>query len=150
MKKHHFKKTHARSLLFLLLLSLFLTPCVLLKPQSTGEPQSTKEVSISYSEIKQSVGLEVGDILEVVLPANPSTGYIWEVGFYNQTVLKPFGEPEFYKTSTNLGAQETQKLHFEAIDEGETELVLLYRRSLENEVKDQQTFGVQVEKENSK
>lgn len=137
-------------MLILLLLSLFLTPCVLLKPQSTGEPQSTKEVSISYSEIKQSVGLEVGDILEVVLPANPSTGYIWEVGFYNQTVLKPFGEPEFYKINTDLGAQETQKLHFEAIDEGETELVLLYRRSFENEVKDQQTFGVHVEKENSK
>ena len=150
MKKHHFKKNQARSLLILLLLSLFLTPCVLLKPQSTGEPQSTKEVSISYSEIKQSVGLEVGDILEVVLPANPSTGYIWEVGFYNQSVLEPYGEPEFYKTSTNLGAKETQTLHFKTIDEGETELVLLYRRSLENEVKDQQTFGVHVEKENSK
>jgi inhibitor of cysteine peptidase len=88
--------------------------------------------------------LEVGDILEVVLPANPSTGYIWEVGFYNQSVLKPYGEPEFSSTSTNLGAEESQKLHFEAIGKGETELVLVYQRSFETEDVNQQTFQVYV------
>lgn len=88
--------------------------------------------------------MEVGDILEVVLPANPSTGYIWEVGFYNQSVLKPFGEPEFSNSSTSLGAEESEKLHFEAIGAGETELILVYQRSFENQGVDQQTFGVDV------
>ena len=88
--------------------------------------------------------MEVGDILEVVLPANPSTGYMWEAGFYNQTVLKPNGEPEFSSSSAKLGAQGSQKLHFEAIGEGETELVLVYRRSFENEGRNPQTFQVNV------
>jgi inhibitor of cysteine peptidase len=124
--------------LLVLLLSFVLASCD--RPQ----PKSPKEVGIYWSEIDQGVGLEVGDILEVALPANPSTGYIWEVGFYNQSVLEPYGEPEFSSTSTNLGAEETQKLHFEAIGEGETELVLVYHRSFENEGVDQQTFQVDV------
>jgi predicted secreted protein len=95
--------------------------------------------------VDQEVGLEVGYILEVVLPANPSTGYAWEAGFYNQSVLKSYGEPEFSSTSTNLGAKESQILHFEAIGEGETELVLVYKRSFENEGEEPQTFQVDVE-----
>ena len=90
------------------------------------------------------MGLEIGDILEVVLPAKPSTGYVWEVGFYNQSVLKPYGELEFFSAGTSLGAEESQILHFEAIGEGETELVLVYQRSFENEGADQRTFQVYV------
>ena len=137
MKTHNFKKIKD-GILLILLLSFVLASCA--QPES----KSTKEVSILWSEIDQGVGLEVGDILEVVLPANPSTGYIWEVGFYNQSVLKPYGESEFSSTSTNLGAEESQLLHFEAIGDGDTELVLVYQRSFENEGVDQQTFQVYV------
>jgi predicted secreted protein len=114
MKNDNFKNIKAGTLL-ILLLSFVLASCA--RPQ----PKSTKEVSISWSEIDQSVGLEVGDVLEIVLPANPSTGYIWEVGFYNQSVLEPYGETEFSSSSADLGAEESQKLHSEAIGEGETE-----------------------------
>ena len=137
MKCYNFKKIKA-GILLILLLSFVPVSCV--QPES----KSTKEVSILWSEIDQGVGLEVGDILEVVLPANPSTGYLWDVGFYNQSVLKPYGEPEFSSTDTSLGAEESQKLHFEAIDEGETELVLVYRRSFEKDDVNQQTFQVDV------
>jgi predicted secreted protein len=137
MKTYNFKNIKAVTLL--VLHSLFvLGSCV------RQQPNPPKEVSILWSEIEQSVGLEVGDILEVVLPTNPSTGYIWEVGFYNQSVLKPYGEPEFSSSSANLGAEESQKLHLEAIGEGETELVMVYRRSLENKGVDQQTFQVYI------
>jgi inhibitor of cysteine peptidase len=137
MKSYNFKNIKA-GILFILLLSFVLVPC------AQPEPKPSKEVSIAWSEIHQGVGLEVGDVLEVVLPANPSTGYLWEVGFYNQSVFKPYGEPEFSSTSTNLGAEESQKLHFEAIGKGETELVLVYQRSFETEDVNQQTFQVYV------
>ena len=137
MKTHQLKSIKI-GILFLLLLSFVLVP------YAQPEPKPTKEVSIAWSEIDQGVGLEVGDILEVVLPANPSTGYLWEVGFYNQSVLKPYGEPEFFSPGTNGGAAESQLLHFEAIGEGETELVLIYRRSFEEEDVNQQTFQVDV------
>jgi predicted secreted protein len=125
-------------ILLILLLSFVLASC------AQPEPKPAKEVSIAWSEIDQRVGLEAGDILEVVLPTNLSTGYLWEVGFYNQSVLKPYGEPEFFSTSTNLGAEETQKLHFEAIGEGETELLLVYQRAFEEQDVNQKTFQVDV------
>ena len=137
MKTDTFKYINT-GVLLILLLSFALGSC------SRPQQKIPKEVSILWSEIDQGVGLEVGDILEVVLPANLSTGYAWEAGFYNETVLKPSGEPEFYSTSTDLGAEESQKLHFEAIGEGETDLVLVYRRSFENEEADGQTFQVHV------
>ena len=137
MRTHHITSIKI-GILFILLLSFVLASC------AQPEPKSTKEVSIAWSEIEQGVGLEIGDILEIVLPASPSTGYIWEVGFYNQSVLKPYGEPEFSSTDTSLGAKELQLLHFEAIGEGETELVLVYQRSFEEEDANQQTFQVDV------
>lgn len=123
--------------IFILLLSFVFASC------ARSQPTPNKEVGIYWSEIDQGVGLGIGDILEVALPANPSIGYIWEAGFYNQSVLEPYGEPEFSRTSTNPGAEVSQKLHFEAIGEGETELVLVYRRSFKEEG-DQQTFQVYV------
>ncbi len=126
------------TILLILVLPLVLASC------ARQQPKSPKEVSVAWSEVDQGVGLEVGDILEVVLPANPSTGYLWEVGFYNQSVLKPYGEPEFSNSSANLGAEESEKLHFEAIGEGETKLILVYQRSFENEELDQQTFELDV------
>jgi inhibitor of cysteine peptidase len=137
MNTHNTKYVNARILL-IVLLSLVLASC------AQQQPNPPKEVSILWSEIDQGVGLEVGDILEVVLPANPSTGYAWEPGFYNQTVLKPYGEAEFSNTGANLGAEEAQIMHFEAIDEGETDLVMVYRRSFEEEGVDQETFQVHV------
>jgi len=137
MKNYNSMNIKAGTLL-VLILSFVFASC------DQPQPNPPKEVGIYWSEIDQGVGLEVGDILEVALPANPSTGYIWEVGFCNQSVLKPYGEPEFSSMSKNLGAQETQKLHFEAIGEGKTELVLVYQRSFENEGVDQQTFQVDV------
>jgi predicted secreted protein len=125
-------------MLLILLLSLVPASC------AQQGPKPSKEVSIAWSEIHQGVGLDVGDIMEVVLPANPAAGYLWEVVFYNQSVLKPYGEPEFFSTSTNPGVDELQSLHFEAIGEGETELVLVYRRPSEEEVADQRTFRVDV------
>ena len=127
-----------KSILFFLLVALALIAC------SPNEKNTGKEVSITDQELPQSVGLEVGNILEIVLPANPSTGYSWEVGFYNSSMLKPSGEPEFIQQDASLGAEGVQKLHFEAIGAGENELVLVYRRSFEKDLPELKTFNVDV------
>lgn len=141
MKAYKYTILKIAVLLILLLLSVVLVSCAQPPPNTPIPPI---EVSIARSECVKSVGLEVGNILEIVLPANLSTGYIWDVGFYNQSMLKPYGDPEFLRTSTNLGTEESQKIHFEAIGEGETELVLVNQRSFENEGSDQKTFQVSV------
>ena len=130
--------SYRKTVLLIVVLPLVFASCA---RQQTKTP---KEVSIAWSEVGQGVGLEVGDTLEVVLPANRSTGYDWEIGFYNQSVLEPYGEPEFSSNSENLGAEESERLHFKAIGEGETQLILVYQRPFENEGVDQQTFEISV------
>ncbi len=127
-----------KNILTILLVVLAIAACDRLKARDS------KEVSITEQEVQQSVGLDIGDTLEIVLAADPATGYAWEAGFYNQSVLKPVGEPEFVKQDTNLGSEEKQKLHFEATGEGETELILMYRRSFEKDVPELKTFQVNV------
>lgn len=136
MKNYQLKKKLAGYLIIPVFL-FALTAC------AQSQANSPKEVSIHWTEIEQGVELNVGDILEVVLPAKPSTGYQWEAAFYNQSVLKPYGESEFSSTDTNLGGEETQTLHMEAIGEGETELVLVYHRTFEENT-DQQTYKINV------
>lgn len=127
-----------KKITFILLVVVVIAACDRLKTKTP------KEVSIREQEVQQAVGLDVGDTLEIVLSANPATGYGWETGFYNQYVLKPVGEPEYVKQDSNLGTQELQKLHYEAIGEGETELTLVYHRSFEKDVPDLKTFQVNV------
>jgi predicted secreted protein len=129
---------YQKSILIILFLLFVSTSCARQQPKSPGE------ISISWSELIQGVGLEVGDILEVVLPANPSTGYAWEIGFYNPYVLKPYGESEFSSSNANLGLEGSQIMHLEAIDAGETELVFVYQRSFEDAGVDQKTFKFNV------
>lgn len=127
-----------KHILIILLVVLSMAACDRLKAKTV------KEVAITEQEVQQSVGIDVGDTLEIGLSANPATGYAWEAGFYNSSVLKPVGDPEFVKQDTNLGSEEIQKLHFEAIGEGETELILLYRRSFEKDEPELKTFQVKV------
>jgi predicted secreted protein len=129
---------HRKNILFIIILLLVSTSCA--RPQ----PKYPAEISISWSEFVQGVGLEVGDILEVVLPANPFTGYAWEIGFYNPSVLKPYGKTEFSSDYTNVGAEESQKLHLEAIGQGETELVFVYCQPYERAEAYQMTFDINV------
>ncbi len=120
-------------------LSLFL-----LEGCNNPSAEQPKEVAITEQETQQGVGLNVGDTLEIVLDANPSTGYAWEPGFYNESVLKPVGEPEFVKQDASLGSGEKQKVHFLAIGPGETKLSLVYRRPFEKATPDSKMFTVDV------
>jgi inhibitor of cysteine peptidase len=81
------------------------------------------------------VELTVGNTLIVELPGNPSTGYMWEVGSVNTSVLKPVESATKFKSDTNLmGSPGKITLRFKAAGAGKTALKLVYRRSWEKNV----------------
>jgi inhibitor of cysteine peptidase len=93
----------------------------------------------------ESVETTVGGRLIITLPANPSTGYTWEVQGGAAPVLELVGEPEF--TSDNpdlLGAGGSLTLTFRAAQPGTTTLVLVYHRPWETDVEPLDTFTVRV------
>lgn len=105
------------------------------------------EVVLTATDSGSQVKLSAGQVLEVSLDSNPTTGYGWEVSDVDGTVLAQIGEAEFQQAPTEgkemVGVGGTETLRFAAA-EGETTLTLVYRRSWEKDVEPVETFTVQV------
>ena len=97
-----------------------------------------KPVTIKVSENDAGSTLEMkeGDGLEIILQANPTTGYRWEVASNDTSVLKNIGiEYQADKVPSGIvGSGGKTIMRFMAIKEGETFLQLVYRRPFEKDM----------------
>lgn len=93
------------------------------------------------------VELNQGQVLEVTLASNPTTGYSWEVSEVDEAVLSQMGEAEFRESPKEgeqmVGVGGTETFRF-ASATGETTLTLVYHRPWEKDVEPLETFTVQV------
>jgi len=92
----------------------------------------------------RSVELHPGDKLEVTLPANPTTGFQWEVSAGNTAILQSNGEAEFQPSSSATGSGGSTTFHFQAIGPGQMQLKLIYHRPFEKDIPPVQTFEVNI------
>ena len=90
------------------------------------------------------VELCIGDKLQLVLGANPTTGYLWEMASKDVTVVKQAGEPQFEADSDAIGSGGKVTLRFEAVAAGEELLQLVYHRPFETDLAPVNTFEVHV------
>jgi inhibitor of cysteine peptidase len=104
-----------------------------LKIITLGEPQAGSQAI-----------LQVGDMLQVNLESNPSTGYTWSVESLDPAVLKLVGEPEFHSASSALGASGAVTYRFEAVGAGQATLKMVYARPFEKGVPPLKTFAASV------
>lgn len=88
--------------------------------------------------------MEMGQELAITLPANPTTGFSWEIQSGVNGVLQPVGEPEFKANSDLLGAGGSQILRFETVQAGETGLTLVYRRPWEKDIAPEGRYTVHI------
>jgi inhibitor of cysteine peptidase len=117
-------------------LTVSLSPC-------EGEAQPPA-VTLGAEDDGAMVELMLGQVLELALGANPSTGYGWQIEQLDPDVLFPLGGPEFTPESDLPGAGGVQRFRFEAIGVGETTLGLAYRRPWEEGVEPLETFTASV------
>ncbi len=104
-----------------------------------------RAISLDSAASGRTVELTVGQRLVITLPANPSTGYTWEVREGAAPVLEPLGDPTFTSDNPNLvGSGGTLRLVFRAAQPGATTLVLVYHRPWETDVEPLDTFQVTV------
>ncbi len=101
-------------------------------------------VRLGHADSGSTITLHTGETLEIVLPANPTTGYTWEVKPGSETLLKQQGEPTFTSDSKALGSEGRMIFRFDVVAVGKGSLVLLYRRTFEPEVKPLRTFGIRI------
>ena len=103
-------------------------------------------VSVKYSEkaLSQTVKMGVGDVLEVVLKGNPTTGYIWGVASPDTGILKQVGETEFKPDRKAQSSGGNIILRFKAAKVGKMSLKLIYHRPFEKNKRPIKTFEVKV------
>jgi len=101
-------------------------------------------VKITEDNKDSTVEMRVGELLEVTLIGNPSTGYMWDVASVNPNILKPIEQLEFQGDSKAIGAPGKLTLRFEATRPGKTPLKLIYHRPWEKNIEPIDTFEVTV------
>ncbi len=105
-----------------------------------------KDTSLTQANNGQPTTIYVGGKVVVELPANPTTGYTWDVGEVDTNILKQVGQTEYNSSSSTPmpGQGGTQTLRFQAIAPGKTTLKLIYHRPFEPNTPPIQTYTIQV------
>lgn len=93
-----------------------------------------------------SVQLKVGDILEVRLRSNPTTGYQWTVHVRSTPLLRLIGQSQTHAQQPGVGRPILQVFRFQAVGAGEGVLLLHYVRPWERAPGDggEEQFGLHV------
>jgi inhibitor of cysteine peptidase len=90
-----------------------------------------------------TVFLTQGDVLQVRLPSNPTTGYAWSIASNAPSVLQPQGDPKYEPASKPTpGAAGTQTFGFRVVGGGPVFLELVYRRPFEKDTPPARQWGV--------
>jgi inhibitor of cysteine peptidase len=93
----------------------------------------------------QTVSMSVGDMLQLSLPENRSTGYVWAIVVNDDDVLRLTGEPVYEIEGEALpGAGGRVTFTFEAVGPGATTLELVNARPGETAVEPAETFALAV------
>ena len=87
----------------------------------------------------------VGDIIQIQLGGNPTTGYNWGAENLDTNLLKMIGEPAFEANSKLKGSGGIYTFTINALASGVTQLRLKYFRSFEENAPPLQTFGVSLD-----
>ena len=90
--------------------------------------------------------MNIGDNLEIVLKANPTTGYRWEVASIDSTILENTGvdyKPDKVPRDI-VGSGGKTIFRFRAAKTGQTDLKLIYHQPFEKNVPPVKTFKLTV------
>ena len=93
----------------------------------------------------QSVTMSVGDMLQLMLPENPTTGYTWAIVTNDEGVLAPSGEPAYEVESDAIGAGGTKTFMFQALAPGTSVLQMVNAMQWETPVVPAETFELTIQ-----
>jgi Predicted secreted protein len=129
-------------MLLLRLIIIILVGLLFACATSAAPEKSTRQ--ITEADAGRQIELHAGDMLELTLPANPTTGYQWETSDLDSAILRPVGEPTFKPSSNAVGSAGQVTLRFEAVGVGQADLKLILHRPFEKDVAPIQTFEATV------
>ena len=100
--------------------------------------------TVTDADKGSTVQLKTGDVLEVRLNSNPTTGYEWYVHPQSTKLLKPNSQSQTQATQPGLGRPIVQVFNFQAATKGTGVLLLHYVRSWEPPDPNEERFDLHV------
>jgi inhibitor of cysteine peptidase len=98
---------------------------------------------LSENDSGKTVEIHADDELELILPAKPTTGYIWEVNALDLNVLE-LSETNFIASDKAIGAGGIEIIKFHPITMGKSKVKLIFHRPFEQNIPPLKTFDVTV------
>ncbi|MGA9061862.1 MAG: protease inhibitor I42 family protein [Terracidiphilus sp.] len=129
------RRLHSGS--WLLAVALFLMVCC-----PAAAAAATKVVT--DADKGATVHLKIGDVLEVRLNSNPTTGYEWSVDPKSTTLLKPAGQSQTQATQPGVGRPIVEIFKFQPTGKGTGVLLLHYVRSWEKPDPNEEQYSLHV------
>lgn len=102
----------------------------------------TEPLKLTDKDNGKTVQLKPGDMVEITLPGNATTGYSWGVVGVDESVLKQVGGWDYTPSSDTPGAPGTYVLTFQAVGAGTTDLALGYKQWWDEKMKAEKTFEI--------
>ncbi len=104
---------------------------------------ASEAVKLSENDFGKTVEINVGDELEIAVPGNPTTGYVWEVSSHDSDILRLINSI-FYADDKAIGAGGMEIIKFHAIAEGKSKVKLIFHRSFEHNIPPLKTFEATI------
>ncbi len=128
------------------LLIVFMVLLALLAAACGGGTADPENVFIAEEDDSgQTVTMAAGDALQIVLPENPTTGYVWSVVTNDEAVLASSAEPAYEVDSDAIGAGGVKTFMFRAAAPGTSVLRLVNARAQETAVEPSRVFELTVQ-----
>ncbi|MDD2661059.1 MAG: protease inhibitor I42 family protein [Methylococcales bacterium] len=109
----------------------------------TSNPPAGESIKLNEDDSGKTVEILVGDEVEVILPGNPTTGYVWDLILLDMNILRP-DKTEVFSINKALGSGDVEVIKFHAIAAGESPVKLIFHRPFEHKVPPLITFEVNV------
>jgi len=90
------------------------------------------------------IKMKPGDTVEIVLDANPTTGYQWKALPWDTKVIEQIDKPAYKSRSEAIGSGGELTFYFKALSTGQTPLKFIYFRDFEKDVPPIKSFKVTI------
>lgn len=91
---------------------------------------------------EQILKAKVGESLVISIPANPTTGYMWEIEFCDSRL--EFSKLPYHRLSGKIGGGGVQEFKITARQAGDFEIRFILKRPWETEAKEIRIYRISV------
>jgi predicted secreted protein len=109
----------------------------------TNNTLANESMKLNENDAGKTVQIVLGDELEIILPGNPTTGYVWESDALDTTLLA-LKQTSFVPNNQAIGSGGMEVLQFRTLAAGQCTLKLNYHRPFEKNTPPFKTFEVTV------